>query len=594
MKESVSLMTSKVLLVDAEPASLRLLASFFQHDCQVLAAASGEEALRLLEQHDVALLVTDQSLPGMTGVELLKRTAGIRPHMVRIILTGRADAGVLVEAINCGQVYRCVLKPWTGEDLRLTFERALQHYVDSKARYEMGETNKRLSRRLREVTQGFVRAIADTLEAKDRHVYGHARRVSGYAVAVGRRLRLGVGLLEELSLAALMHDVGKIGTPDSILLKPSKLTDEEHAVVSLHSERGARLLAELPEMEGVASAVRHHHEDFDGAGYPDGLAGEQIPIASRIIRVTDAYDAMTSPRPFRDALDHEAAVRELSKRAGTQFDPEVVRAFRGLESLSKVRGQIAAGAFGSQFLSIMPRANLLKLPPAELLEVVECEPTLAALVLRAANEGCRTGSETASLPAACERLGHGALREIIAGADVSERISYEAEVLRDHSVRCATAARLLAERAGTLNPDAAYALALLHDVGEALLHTLFPEEAEKIAWLGPSGQAEREVAAFGVDHAQVGQWILDACGLPPAFSFIVQTHHDGNLVNDPAALLLHAADALACARDSSEVAGLEAFTPARLALLRLTRSDLARVHELVTSTIGERFDCVAQ
>jgi putative nucleotidyltransferase with HDIG domain len=443
------------------------------------------------------------------------------------------------------------------------------------------------------MTRGLVRAIADTLEAKDRYVYGHARRVSGYSVAVGRRLRLGVGLLEELSLAALMHDVGKIGTPDSILLKPSKLSEEEHAVVRLHSERGARLLAELPEMEEVARAVRYHHEDFDGAGYPEGLAGEQIPLASRIIRVADAYDAMTSPRPFRDALDHDSAVRELSRRAGTQFDPEVVRAFCGLESLSKIRGRIAEGAFGSQFLSVMPPGDLLKLTPAGLLREVEREPALAALVLRAANEGCRAGSETASLPAACERLGDTTLRDIIAGADVSERIAYEAEVLRDHSLRCATAARLLAERAGTLDPDHAYTLGLLHDVGEALLHTLFPEEAEKIAWLGSSGQVEREVAAFGVDHAQVGQWILDACGLPPAFGFIAQTHHDINLVNDPAALLLHAADAVARAHDSSEVAGLEAFTPARLSLLRLKRADLARVHELVTGKIGERFDRAA-
>ncbi len=586
-------MASKVLLVDDEPASLRQLEGLVPRDRHVLTASSGEEALRLLEQHDVALLVADQTMPGMSGVEVLKRTSGIRPHMVRIILASHADTEVLVEAINCGQVYRCVLRPWRDEDLRLTFERALQHYEVNKAHYEMEEANKRLSLRLHAMTRGLVRAIADTLEAKDRHVYGHARRVSGYSVAIGRRLRLSVPVLEELSVAALMHDVGKIGTPDSILLKPSKLTEEEHAVVKLHAGRGARLLAELPEMEEVARAVRHHHEDFDGAGYPEGLAGEQIPLASRIIRVADAYDAMTSPRPFRAALDHESAVRELSRRAGTQFDPEVVRAFRGLEALSKIRGQIATGSFGSQFLSVMPPGDLLKLRPKGLLRAVEREPALAALVLRAANEGCGAGSKTASLPAACERLGGATLRDVIACADVSERISYEAEVLRDHSRRCAMAARLLAQRAGTIDPDHAYTMGLLHDVGEALLHTLFPEEAEKIMWLGPAGQVEREVAAFGVDHAQVGQWILDACGLPPSFAFTVQTHHDVNLVNDPAALLLHAADAVAQAHDSSEVAGVEAFTPARLSLLRLKRADLARVHELVTGEIGERFDCAA-
>ena len=121
-------------------------------------------------------------------------------------------------------------------------------------------------------------------------------------------------LLEQLSLAALLHDVGKISTPDSILLKPAALTDEERAVVRLHSERGARLLAAVPEMEEVAAAVRHHHENYDGTGYPEGLAGEAIPLASRVIHVADAYDAMTSPRPFRDALVHEMTTEMVGRR----------------------------------------------------------------------------------------------------------------------------------------------------------------------------------------------------------------------------------------------------------------------------------------
>ncbi|HEX5707131.1 MAG TPA: HD domain-containing phosphohydrolase [Pyrinomonadaceae bacterium] len=586
-------MPFKILLADSDPVNLRLLESLFLEEYEVLTAPSGSSALCVLAQHDVALLITEQRLPDMTGIELLKRTASMRPHMVRIILTGYADAEALVEAINCGQVYRFVTKPLDNEDLQLTVARALQHYEVIKLRYEVSETNKRLAQRLRATTRAVIRAIADTLEAKDHHVYGHARRVSGYAVAIGRRMRLSGGRLEQLSLSALMHDVGKIGTPDAILLKSAALTEEEHATVRLHVLRGARLLAAVPEMEEVAATVRHHHEDFDGCGYPDRLAGDEIPLASRIIRVADAYDAMTSPRPFRSALSHEAAVEELMKESGTQFDPEVVRAFCELKALAKIRRSIMQGDFGSQFLTILKPVDLWKLGAPELLRDVESEPALAASVLRAANAACTAEEATASLPEACARLGSEALRNIIAQTGASGRVNYEAEVLRDHSLRCAMAARLLAEKTGVLDPDHAYTAGLLHDLGDALLRSHFPEEAEKIVWLGHPFRIEKEVATFGVDHAQVGQWILDACRVPTKLALTVQTHHDITLINDPASLLLHVADAVASANDSSEVASLDALTPDRLALLGLSRADLARVHELITEKVGERFDGVA-
>jgi putative nucleotidyltransferase with HDIG domain len=406
-------------------------------------------------------------------------------------------------------------------------------------------------------------------------------------------MRLSVPALEQLGLAALLHDVGKISTPDSILLKPAALTEEERAVVRLHSERGARLLGAVPEMEEVAAGVRHHHENYDGTGYPEGLAGEQIPLASRIIHVADAYDAMTSPRPFRDALDHERAVRALTEGAGSQFDPEVVAAFCGLEALAQIRGHIARGDFGSHFLSFRRPAALRLLPMEELLRLVETEPALAAAVLRAANAGLRAEGATMSLYEASARLGADALRDIIARDGADKQRGHEAEALHGHSRRCAAAAMLLAEKTGAHNPDEAYTAGLLHDLGEALLRSLFPEEAESITWLGHPFAVEKEIAAFGVDHAQVGQWILDACGVPATRSFAIQAHHDIDHVNDPAALLLQVADAVADVKDSSEMAGHEALTPERLALLRLTRADLARVHEMTTEVVGGRFDDVA-
>jgi putative nucleotidyltransferase with HDIG domain len=586
-------MPVKIMIVDRELADLRRLERLFGLTCRVLCAASGEEALRLLEQHDVALLITELRLPGMSGAGLLEQAAQLRPHMVRIILTAETDAQALVEAVNRGQVYRYATKPWADEDMRLTVMRALQHYEVVKSCHEADETNKRLARRLQAMTRGVVRAIADTLEAKDRYVYGHARRVSGYASAIGRRMRLSVNTLEQISLAALLHDVGKISTPDSVLLKPAALDEEERAVVRLHSERGARLLAAVPEMEEVAAAVRHHHENYDGTGYPAGLAGERIPLASRVIRVADAYDAMTSPRPFRDALDHGRAVRALTDGAGSQFDPEVVAAFCGLEALAQIRASIARGDFGSRFLTFARPAALRVLPLEELVMAAEREPALAASVLCAANEGLRAEEATTSLRVACARLGVESLRDIVARAGTKIRRSPEAEALRGHSRRCAAAARLLAEKTGVLGPDEAHTAGLLHDLGEALLRSLFPEEAESITWLGHPFAAEKEVTAFGVDHAQVGQWILDACGVPATHSFAIQAHHDLDHVNDPAALLLQVADAVASANNSSEMADLDALSPDRLALLRLTRADLARIHEMTTEMVGERFEGVA-
>jgi response regulator RpfG family c-di-GMP phosphodiesterase len=582
-------MNYKIMVVDDEPANLRLLERLFRRDYHVLTAASGQEALQLLEQHDVALLITDQRMPGMTGIELLKRTAEFRPHMVRIVLTGYTDVGALVEAINCGQVYKYITKPWNNDDLRLTVERAVQHYETNKSRHELELANRRLSARLQQMTRAVVRSISDALEAKDEHVHGHARRVSGYAVAVGRRLRLDTTTLEQIALAAVLHDVGKIGTPDAILLKPSPLADGERAVMQTHSERGARMLAGVPEMEDVAAIVRHHHEHWDGTGYPEGLAGELIPLASRIIHVADAYDAMTSPRPFRDKLDHGAAVETLRRSAGTHFDPEVVRAFCGLEALAQIRRGVAEAASGdAAWLSPGASVNAALLSHADLVGQFMCEPALAARVLREAN--ALKGSEpAANIEAACARVGDERLRAILSKSGGHNPRGVDDARFREHSLRCAVAARLLAEQTGILAPDEAYTVGLLHDIGELLLRSLFPVEMENIVWLGEDARVEREVAGFGLDHAQIGEWILEAAGLPRPLGSAIQTHHDAMRINAPAALLLHMANVIACAESPTEIAALDALGSDRLALLRVTRADLARIHERTAETVEGRW-----
>ena len=578
-------MPYKIMVVDDEPANLRLLERLFRRDYQVLSAGSGQEALRLLEQHDVALLITDQRMPGMTGIELLKRAAELRPHMVRIILTGYTDMEALVEAINCGQVYRYATKPWNNDDLRLTAARALEHYEATRGQHELARANERLQARLLEMTRGFVRTIADALEAKDEYTHGHARRVSGYAAAIGRRMGLRDSELEQLTLAALLHEIGKIATPDRILLKPDALTEEERSIVRQHAERGARMLSGVPEMEEVAAAVRHHHEHWDGTGYPEGLSGEMIPLASRIIHVAAAYDAMTSPRSFREACDHERALTTLERQSGAQFDPAVVSAFFELEALSEIRRRVSpdtwAGLTHDSAFSLSDREPTFEELGAE----VERDPVLAARVLHEANTKY-TAPTTARLGEACSRIGGARLSALVASVGTRELGEGPERAAWERSLRAAEAARLIAERTGIIDGDEAYTLGLLQDVGETLLSALFPEEAATLEGLAPEARVEQEVALFGVDHAQVGQWALEAAGLPRTLAAAVQAHHDALRINAPVALLLHMADAVARMEDYYNFAALDALGSDRLAMLGLSRAALADIHSR-TSALHE-------
>lgn len=324
-------MKYKMMIVDDERANLRLLERLFASDYECLTASSGEEAVQLLRQHDVAILVTDQRMPQMTGLELLKQTAALRPHMVRILLTGYTDVDALVEAINSGLVYMYVTKPWNNHDLKIRVDRALEHYQNNKRRNALELANERLILRLKQIKSDFVFALAEALRAKDEYSYHHGARVRNYAGALGRMLGLTQDEQEELTSAALLHNVGHIGTPERILENAAKLTKPEQTIFEAHSERGAEIIAAMVELREVADAVRFHHENFDGTGQPRGLRGEQIPRPCRIIRVADEYDSLTQPRDPSLAISHDAALEILRARSEKDFDPSVVDALANLE-----------------------------------------------------------------------------------------------------------------------------------------------------------------------------------------------------------------------------------------------------------------------
>ncbi|MDD5286440.1 MAG: HD domain-containing protein [Desulfuromonadaceae bacterium] len=179
----------------------------------------------------------------------------------------------------------------------------------------------------RETFLGVTTAFAEALEKRDTYTGGHTRRVCEYSMAIARHLKLPEKQLEELHLSAILHDIGKIGVPDRVLQKPGKLEPDEFAEMNRHPVLGSEILEHIKSLRPMVDGVRHHHEKYDGSGYPDRKKGEEIPLMGRIIAVADSFDAMTSTRPYRTALSHETALDELIAFSGRQFDPGVVEAF---------------------------------------------------------------------------------------------------------------------------------------------------------------------------------------------------------------------------------------------------------------------------
>jgi response regulator RpfG family c-di-GMP phosphodiesterase len=329
-------MDYKILIVDDEPANIRLLERLFRGKYTVVSALSGAEALELLAMHDVALIISDQRMPGMTGIEFLMRAAEIRPQVVRIVLTGYTDVNSLVEAINSGVVYKYVTKPWVNPELLQTVDRALEHYETIKSQHELKLQNQRLEALLEATRTNFVNIFVDMLGAEDPPALEHARRTSSYAVAIGQNLGLEVQDLRQLSLAALLHEIEYVGISNAPLLKTMPYYEDPPAEQKF--EWRLQLLSSIPDFEELAFTIRHQHEKWDGSGGPKGFVGEQSPLHSRIIAVAAAYDEMTSPHPHssQPPLTRDEAIMRLQLEGARKFDPEVVGVFCEMNQTLKV------------------------------------------------------------------------------------------------------------------------------------------------------------------------------------------------------------------------------------------------------------------
>ena len=291
-------MTYKLLIVDDEPANIRLLEKLFRADYSCLTASSGEEAIELLDQHEVAVIITDQRMPSMTGVDLLKRSAARRPHMVRILLTGYTDLEALVEAVNCGLVYMYINKPWNNDDLKLRVSRAVQHYQTNKQQHLLTANNERLHARIQELKLGFVRAMSSMVQLKDESLYAHAARVSKYAELLGEKLGLSAELMVDLTAAAFLQDL--------------------------------RVVSTVAEFKDAADIIRYQFENYDGSGTPFGLIGEQIPLGARVLRAAKEFDLLTMAKEGAALMSHAAAFERLQRGSGREFDPNVVTTFTEL------------------------------------------------------------------------------------------------------------------------------------------------------------------------------------------------------------------------------------------------------------------------
>jgi response regulator RpfG family c-di-GMP phosphodiesterase len=344
-----------VLFVDDEVNILKALQRLLRHErMTVLTASRPQEALEILDRTACQVVVTDQRMPEMSGVDLLSAIRERRPDMVRMMLTGYTEMNIAVEAINRGEIYRLITKPWNDDELKATLRQAFDHYdlkneikrlnqVTREQNFKLQDMNRNLEGKVRERTKQLaeknfelrtayiqtIAVLAEAVDAKDAYTRGHSERVGVYASRIAREMDLRKEMIERIYIAGLLHDVGKIGIPDAIITKPDRLDEMEYREIQKHPAIGARILEPVEFLRNIVPCVRHHHEWFDGSsrGYPDRLRGDQIPLPSRVILVADTVEAMTSDRPYRKALPIETVIKELHKYSGSQFDPAAVDAF---------------------------------------------------------------------------------------------------------------------------------------------------------------------------------------------------------------------------------------------------------------------------
>lgn len=327
----------RILIVDDEAEITEILADLLSEDYECLRAGSAEQALAELRDGQFHLVISDITMPGMSGLEMIPHVKAISPDTVVVMISGMQTVESAIGALRLG-AFDYLMKPFDLRQVEAVVKRALEHYelVVAKQRYEnhleelVEQRTAELDRALNSLEGAYrstLKALTAALETRDSETHGHSERVVSYSLRLGREYGLNSEEMKSLEFGSLLHDIGKIGVPDSILRKPAKLTEEEWVRMREHPLHGQQILRGIEFLQGAARVVAQHHEKWDGTGYPLGLRGVEIDINARIFAVADAFDAITSDRVYRRGKPYEAAAQELDDWAGRQFDPKVVEAF---------------------------------------------------------------------------------------------------------------------------------------------------------------------------------------------------------------------------------------------------------------------------
>lgn len=328
----------RVLAVDDDPSACKLLSIILGTPpflCSTV--CSGEQALETLKLGRYEAVVSDLNMPGMNGLELLTQLRRRYPHMAFLVTTGVDDVDVGVRAMRCG-ADDYLVKPLRENVVVASLERALhkrrlEQQVENYRQHleEMvAERTAQLQGALQQIERGYegtLQALGAAMDLRDHETAGHSQRVCRYSLEIARAMGWSDKMLGSLARGACLHDIGKLGVRDGILLKPGPLTAEERKVMQQHPQIGYDLVKDIPFLADAAEIILSHHERYDGAGYPRGLQREEILPSARIFAVADTLDAITSDRPYRRASSFNAAFETIRNLSGTQFDPKVVSVF---------------------------------------------------------------------------------------------------------------------------------------------------------------------------------------------------------------------------------------------------------------------------
>lgn len=304
-----------IVLVDNEPMILELIVRLLSgiQNVRILVAKFGQEAIALCRQQEIALVLADNRMQDMHGLQLFEELEKIVPDTVKVLVTSDLNPTAAMATINRIENCKLLYKPWKNTDLTDVVKQGLLHYRMAKAG--------------RQSSRYVLRTIVKVIELKDPYTRGHSERVARYALQIADSLRLNRYERELLTTGCWLHDCGKIAVPLSILHSPHAMTDSEFTLVKKHATWGAEITEQAGQCQEIVSIVRHHHEAYGGKGYPDGLAGDKIPLLARIVCVADVFDALTSKRPYRPACTLHDTVEIMKKMRGQQLDPKLADLF---------------------------------------------------------------------------------------------------------------------------------------------------------------------------------------------------------------------------------------------------------------------------